>query len=154
MSRSLHSEFGPPAIGGLLRLAWDEHRTHMYDRVIAAGFEDVTQAQFEIFRFPGPDGMRPGEVAELAGLSKQAVNDVLGQLEHNGYLTRGPHPEDGRARIVHLTDRGWELQRLAHETSRELEAAWAQTIGEERFADLRSALEEIVERGLATASSP
>jgi DNA-binding MarR family transcriptional regulator len=120
----------------------------MYERVIAGGFDDVTPAQFEIFRYPGIDGMRPGEVAELSGLSKQAVNDVLGQLEHNGYLTRGPHPEDGRARVVHLTDRGWDLQRIAHETSRELEAAWAQTVGAERFAELRATLEELVTRGL------
>jgi DNA-binding MarR family transcriptional regulator len=150
MSSSLQSRFGPPAIGGLLRLAWDAHRRRMYERVMAAGFDDVTPAQFEIFRFPGVDGMRPGEVAELAGLSKQAVNDVLGQLERSGYLTRGAHPDDGRARVVHLTDRGWELQRISHETSRELEAEWARAIGEKRFAALRAALEDLV----ASGSSP
>jgi DNA-binding MarR family transcriptional regulator len=150
MSRSLQSRFGPPAIGGLLRLAWDAHRRRMYERVMAAGFHDVTPAQFELFRFPGVDGMRPGEVAELAGLSKQAINDVLGQLESSGYITRDPHPEDGRARVVHLTDRGWELQRTSHETSRELEAEWARAIGEKRFAALRAALEDLV----ASASSP
>jgi DNA-binding MarR family transcriptional regulator len=122
----------------------------MYERVMAAGFHDVTPAQFELFRFPGVDGMRPGEVAELAGLSKQAINDVLGQLESSGYITRDPHPEDGRARVVHLTDRGWELQRTSHETSRELEAEWARAIGEKRFAALRAALEDLV----ASASSP
>jgi DNA-binding MarR family transcriptional regulator len=121
----------------------------MYDCVVAGGFREVTPAQFEVFRFPGIDGMRPGEVAELTGLSKQAVNDVLGQLERSGYLTRGPHPEDGRARVVHLTDRGWELQRIAHETSRALEAEWARAIGEKRFAALRAALEDLV----ASASS-
>jgi DNA-binding MarR family transcriptional regulator len=153
MSRPLHSTFGAPAIGGLLRLAWDEHRRRMYECVVAAGYDDVTPAQFEVFRFPGIDGMRPGEVAELSGLSKQAVNDVLGQLEHNGYLERHAHPGDGRARVVHLTDRGWELQRISHETSRDLEAAWARTVGEERFAALRDTLEELVARGLASGSS-
>src|SRR5262249_36572428 len=71
MSRPLHSDFGPPAIGGLLRLAWEEHRRRMYDCVVTGGFHEVTPAQFEVFRFPGVDGMRPGEVAELTGLSKQ-----------------------------------------------------------------------------------
>jgi DNA-binding MarR family transcriptional regulator len=89
--------------------------------------------------------MRPGEVAELAGLSKQAVNDVLGELERNGYIERHPHPDDGRARIVRLTPRGLELQRASFEAANALEAVWVARIGAERFAALRAALEEMVE---------
>jgi DNA-binding MarR family transcriptional regulator len=48
---------------------------------------------------------------------------------------------------VHLTDRGWELQRIARETSRALEAEWARVIGEKRFAALRAALEDLVASG-------
>src|SRR5690349_23794040 len=45
MSRPLHSTFGAPAIGGLLRLAWDEHRRRMYECVVAAGYDDVTRSE-------------------------------------------------------------------------------------------------------------
>lgn len=120
----------------------------MYEGITAAGFRDVTRAQFELVRWPSVDGLRPGEVAERTGLSKQAVNDLLGELEGNGYLERHADPDDRRARIVRLTARGKGLQRAAHDLSRELEAAWAETLGVERFKTLRSALEDVVERGL------
>ena len=88
----------PPAIGGLLRMAWQIHRDRIYTRITANGFPNVTRAQFELIRWPTIDGLRPGEIAQLCGLSKQAVNDLLGELERTGYLERHPHPDDQRAR--------------------------------------------------------
>jgi DNA-binding MarR family transcriptional regulator len=139
----------PPAIGGLLRLAWQTHRERIYEEIRTTGFPEVTRAQFELIRWPGIDGLRPSEVAQLAGLSKQAVNDLLGELERGGYVERHSHPRDGRARVVRLTERGTELQRTAHEISRSLEDAWAARVGSERFAALRATLEDMVRIGLA-----
>jgi DNA-binding MarR family transcriptional regulator len=132
--------FEGPAIGALLRIAWQIHRDRMYERLGAAGYADVTRAQFALLRFPGVDGMRPSEAAELAGLSKQTVNDLLGELERSGYLKREPCPADGRGRIVRLTGRGVRLQRTAHQISRELEADWGAQIGQERIASLKEML--------------
>jgi DNA-binding MarR family transcriptional regulator len=137
----------PPAIGGLLRLAWQAHRDRMYECLEEAGFNDVTRAQFALFRWPGVDGMRPGEVADLAGLSKQTVNDTLGELERSGYIERHADPQDGRGRIVRLTERGRALQAAAHATSRRLETAWAECLGEERFASLRGTLQDMIAAG-------
>lgn len=133
-----------PAIGGLLRMVWQVHRDRMYERLVAAGYVDVTRAQFALLRFPGVDGMRPSEAAELAGLSKQTVNDLLGELERNGYIERKPHPADGRGRIVRLTPRGKKLQRTTHEISRQLEADWATQIGQQRITSLKKTLEDMV----------
>src|SRR3990172_3887921 len=96
----------PPAIGGLLRMAWQIHLNRIYERITANGFPNVTRAQFQLFRWPSIDGLRPGEIAHLSGLSKQTVNDLLGELERAGYIERHPHPEDRRARIVRLTADG------------------------------------------------
>jgi DNA-binding MarR family transcriptional regulator len=120
----------------------------MYEGVTAAGFADLTRAQYELFRWPGMDGLRPGELAQVSGLSKQAVNDLLGELERSGYVERHPDPDDRRARLVRLTARGEQLQRTVEETSRALEAGWAAAVGGKRFAALRSTLRDMVERGL------
>jgi hypothetical protein len=40
-------------------------------------------------QFPGPEGVRPGLLAERAGMGKQAMNQLLRNLEGLGYLTRG-----------------------------------------------------------------
>jgi hypothetical protein len=71
-------------------------------------------------------------------------NDLLGKLERSGYVERHPHPDDRRARIVHLTESGQSLQRTAHETSRDVESEWAEVLGEHRLAALRSTLEEMI----------
>lgn len=136
--------FEAPAIGGLLRTVWKLHRDQMYERLVAAGYPDVTRAQFALLRFPGVDGMRPGEAAELAGLSKQAVNDLLGELERSGFLERKPHPADRRGRVVRLTPRGRRLQHTTHQISRELEADWAAHVGKERIASLKQTLEDMI----------
>lgn len=137
-----------PALGGLLRMVYDTHLRRAYEGVTATDFRDVTPAQFNLFRWPGMDGLRPSEVAQRNGLSKQAVNDLIGVLESNGYVERHPDPADARARLVRLTGRGNELLHAAYRTSTAVEAAWAERIGEERFASLRSTLAEMVERGL------
>ena len=41
-----------------------------------------------VLQFPGPDGVRPGTLAERAGMSKQAMNQLLRSLEDLGYITR------------------------------------------------------------------
>jgi DNA-binding MarR family transcriptional regulator len=116
----------------------------MYERLLAAGYPDVTRAQFALLRFPGVDGMRPREAAELAGLSKQTVNDLLGELERGGYLKRERHPADGRGRIVRLTAKGKRLQQTTHRISRDLEADWAARIGTQRLASLSKTLKDMI----------
>jgi DNA-binding MarR family transcriptional regulator len=134
-------------------MAWQIHRDRMYERVIAAGYPDVTRAQFSLLRFPGVEGMRPSEAAELAGLSKQSINDLLGELEGAGYLRREPHPTDGRGRIIRLTAEGERLQHTAHEISRELEADWGAQIGDKRVAALKRTLEDMI-AGARGSSGP
>jgi DNA-binding MarR family transcriptional regulator len=125
----------------------------MYERLVAAGYPDVTRAQFALLRFPGVDGMRPGEAADLAGLSKQTVNDLLGELERSGYLKREPHPTDGRGRIVRLTAKGDRLERCTRQISRELEADWGARIGNKRVATLRKTLEDMIATSAADGRS-
>ena len=79
-----------------------------------------------------------------AATASARANDTLGELERCGYIERHPDPQDGRARIVRLTDRERALQAAAHQTSRRLERAWADIVGEERFADLRTTLEDMI----------
>lgn len=142
------SDLSMPALGGLMRLVHTTHVRRVYESVTATDFHDVTPAQFQLFRWPGMDGLRPGEVAERNGLSKQAVNDLISVLERNGYVERHPDPDDARARLVKLTADGARLLRIAHRTSTKVEAAWAESIGEERLAALRATLVDMVDRGL------
>lgn len=129
-------------------------RAEMLDRLHRAGFPDVTYAHLPIFRFEGPQGRRPTEIAATARLSKQTVNDVLGQLERLGYLQRKPHPDDGRARVVRLTARGRRLDAAIWEAGREVERTWRQRIGDPAWGVFREVLDQLAQADSVAASLP
>ncbi|TMA79091.1 MAG: winged helix-turn-helix transcriptional regulator [Deltaproteobacteria bacterium] len=89
------------------------------------------------------DQQRPSELAEQLQITKQSVNDLLGHLEHHGYLTRAPDPNDGRARIVRLTPKGRRLQKTVHVRAQAAEQHIADKLGARRFTQLQRALKEL-----------
>ena len=86
--------------------------------------------------------MRPAALAKHLGMSKQALNHLLGQLEKLGYLERHRESDDPHP-TIHLTDRGWLVVESNVATIRELEAEWARQLGKRRFADLKATLQEL-----------
>ena len=87
--------------------------------------------------------MRLTDLAEAAGFTKQAVGEVVADLERLGYVERVPDPADGRAKLVRLSERGHRARELAGQMFEEIEAGWAERLGEERLATFREVLEEL-----------
>ncbi len=52
------------------------------------------------------DGTRQTEIARRAGITKQAVGQLVDELIGIGMLRRDPDPADGRAQLVRFTDDG------------------------------------------------
>lgn len=106
----------------------------------AAGFDDILPAHLGVFQHPGPDGVRPGMLAARTQASKQAMNHLLHQLEHGGYLHREPHPVDRRTRVVRLTARGRAALEVIERIAVELEKEWAAELGEDTYEAVRVGL--------------
>src|SRR5215471_3433708 len=96
----------PPLIGALLRVPANAVLRRIIRELNASGFEELRLPHMAVLQYPGPDGVRPGTLAERAGISKQAMNQLLRSLEHLGYIVRSDAPNEGRARIIRLTKRG------------------------------------------------
>ena len=128
-----------------MRMAWLAFRERMYAAVQAAGYSDLQPAHVLVFRYPTIEGLRPKELAAQMGISKQAMNDLLRQLEAQGYLELRPDPSDGRARLITLTERGSEFLELTHAVAQEVSEEWSQAVGRERFRAFRSTLIDLVE---------
>ncbi len=77
-------------VGAMLRVVWQWVRDQMYAGIVAAGYDDLSAAHVGLWRYPGLDGLRPSQLADLAGITKQSVNDLLGHLERHGYLGACP----------------------------------------------------------------
>ena len=127
-------------IGALLRVpAQAIHRRLIHD-LNAAGFRELRLPHIAVLQFPGPDGVRPSTLAERAGMSKQAMNQLLGSLEGLGYIARSDTPDEGRARIVRLTRRGHAAYSKIHDILRDIEREWSAELGPARFAQLKDLL--------------
>lgn len=135
-------------IGALLRVPAEAIHRRIIRELNAAGFQELSLPHIAIFRFPGPDGARPGVLAERAGMSKQAMNRLLGTLEDLGYLVRSDAPDEGRARIVRFTERGHAAWAKALEVLREIEREWNSELGPRDFAKLKEILGRVWESPL------
>ena len=132
--------FGPPLIGALLRMPWETVQRRMLERLHEQGFTDLDAAHLHVFQYPGPQGARPSELAGRLGISKQALNYLLGQLERLHYLKRQADPDDLRSKRVVLTKRGEAAIHVIRQAVSDLETEWAQKVGPRHFAQLRRLL--------------
>jgi DNA-binding MarR family transcriptional regulator len=134
----------PLPIGALFRFGLEEIRERIAAGVREAGFDDVRPTHVTLFRWPGPDGRRPSEVAADVQISKQRVNDLLRDLERLGYLSLEIDSNDSRARIIRLSQRGRRLHKTAVGIHARIEAEWSQAIGQQRYQQVRRALNELI----------
>jgi DNA-binding MarR family transcriptional regulator len=132
-------------IGALLRVPAQAIHRRIIGELNAAGFEDLRIPHMAVLQFPGPDGVRPGVLAERAGMSKQAMNQLLRSLETLGYLARADAPGERRARIVRLTRRGRAAYAKIHEILRDIEREWSAELGAKPFAALKALLLQVWE---------
>jgi DNA-binding MarR family transcriptional regulator len=127
-------------IGAMLRVPSEAIHRRIVRDLNAAGFKGLSLPHIAVFRYPGPDGVRPSVLAERAGMSKQAMNRLLGSLEELGYLVRSDAPDEGRARIVHFTKQGHAAWAKALEVLRDIEREWRTELGPKDFAQLKELL--------------
>ena len=92
-------------IGALMRLPWEAVASRMLRALHANGFDDIDAPQLSVLLWPGPEGLRPSELATRTRMTKQALNYLLGNLQRLGYLERRPDPGDRRARRIALAHR-------------------------------------------------
>lgn len=132
----------------LLSTAMDDFSAELFERAAAAGYGDLRPGHGCVFGNIDPDGSRLTDLAERARMTKQSVGEVASDLETRGYVERVPDPNDGRAKIIRLTERGREAQAIGQALIDDLERDWGQRFGADRVAALREALEVITAEDL------
>jgi DNA-binding MarR family transcriptional regulator len=144
MSDSAHTTGPPTTILSLLDAAADSVLDEFRRELEGAGYADIRPTHGCVFRFVRDRGMRLTELAQLAGMTKQSVGELVDDLVDLGYVERIPDPEDRRAKLICLTDRGVEAQRVGFGLLAEIEDRWAERFGAGRVKQLRKLLEEAV----------
>ena len=96
-----------------------------------AARDKVGAAHVHITRHLSLAGDRLTDLAEKAGMTKQAMADLVAQCEAWGLVTREADPWDARARRVRFTETGLAWLRAFHGAVRQAEAEFRQEVGEE-----------------------
>ncbi|MFD9391601.1 MarR family winged helix-turn-helix transcriptional regulator [Streptomyces sp. NPDC060000] len=134
------------ALSAALLTAAGELTRRINDGVVARGFE-VRPAYGFAFTRLAPGGATVTELGVHLGVTKQAASQLVEELVRKGYAERRPHPEDARARLIVLTERGWECTRAAEEAAAEAVRAWSDVLGEGEVRTLCAQLGRIAPNG-------
>jgi DNA-binding MarR family transcriptional regulator len=98
-------------LGFLLAKASQRWNELLYERFVAAGYPEVRPSYGSILvPLFEEDGLRIGEVATRARLSKQTMTTMVRLLERDGLVQRRPDPSDGRASLLFLTPHARNLR--------------------------------------------
>lgn len=118
------------------------------ERLVDVGMADISLSLgTNVLRhLEGDQGVRLGALAEMAGVTKQAISQQVAHLEARGHVVVEVDPADSRAKSVRLTERGRESQRLGRPLFRELEEDWQRRFGASDVRELRRILEAILEQ--------
>jgi DNA-binding MarR family transcriptional regulator len=91
------------------------------------------------------DGLRIGQLAVRARLSKQTLTTLVRLCERDGLVTTQRDPADGRATLVSLTERARGFGAVAAEVVAELESEVERRLTPAGRRALEAALQEVME---------
>jgi DNA-binding MarR family transcriptional regulator len=112
-------------------------------RLALRGHGAVRTAHGAVFQHLDEEGTTVSLLAERAGMTKQAMAELVGYLETHGYVERSADPHDRRAKLVQLTSTGREVASFVLSLLPEMEERIVSAIGRSRWGELRSDLATI-----------
>jgi DNA-binding MarR family transcriptional regulator len=138
-------------LGFLLAKASQRWNELLAERFASAGFPDVRPSYGSVLiPLYEEDGLRMGELARRARLSKQTMTELVRLLERDGLVERRPDPGDGRASLVFLTDRARRFAPIAADILADLDRLVAASLSPRRAAALEGGLRRIMELETST----
>lgn len=113
--------------------------------MVALGHNWYAGAPGAVTMHIGPIGINQSKLQANLLMSKQAVQQLLDKLEHDGVIERVPDPKDRRAKIVQFTKIGLQAFAAANQIKRDIEAKYRTALGEDEFETLRQCLRKIAD---------
>ena len=139
-------------LGFLLAKAVQRWNELLYERFVSAGYEDVRPSYGSVLLpLYEEDGLRIGELARRARLSKQTMTDLIRRLERDELVERRTDPTDGRAALIFLTARSRRFKPVAAATLTDLDRLVRTRLSPARVRQLMHALNELMEIDWARA---
>ncbi len=89
------------------------------------------------------EGSRVVDLAQVNGLTKQAMSQIVAEIEQHGYIAKKEDPSDGRARKLKLSAKGKKLIQDSLEAYEEMEQEFERLIGREKLEAFKEIAAEL-----------
>lgn len=133
-------------LGYLLAKASQRWNELLHVRFVRDGYPEVRPAYGSVLvPLYEEDGLRMGELARRARLSKQTMTTLVRLCEREGLVERSRDPDDRRAFRVSLTERGLTFAPVAARAVDELDALTAERSNRAELACLAQSLKGVME---------
>jgi DNA-binding MarR family transcriptional regulator len=113
-------------------------------RLAGEGLDDIRFADGVVFQHLVEGPLTIGALAERLGVTQQAASKSVADLERRGYVARRPDPDDARARLVVLTDRGDAAIAGGRRHREAIAAELSERLGRRRVEGARRLLVDVV----------
>jgi DNA-binding MarR family transcriptional regulator len=130
-----------PNVARSLMLASRAHTAAVTARLALHGYDDFPFASASLLWLMDEGGTRSTVLAQRAGVTKQAMSQLVRLMERQGYLEQVPDPTDTRAKVVRMTERGEAVKIACVEVREELNRKVARSLGMDEAALLEANLD-------------
>lgn len=113
-------------------------------RLAGDGLDDLRFADGVVFQHLVDGPLTIGALADRLGVTQQAASKSVADLERRGYVARRPDPDDARARLVALTERGDAAIDGGRRHREAVAAELAARLGRRRVEGARRVLVDVV----------
>ena len=138
------SAFGRRNIGVLLQQLARDFERRARTTLRSRGHTDLLPSHQVVFANVGRNGSRLTVLAHQAGMTKQAMGQIVDDLEKLGYVERRPDPEDGRAKLVRFTPAGLDFVCDAAEVLDGIWREYSALLGPEELDQLQQSLHTLL----------
>jgi DNA-binding MarR family transcriptional regulator len=130
-----------PNVARGLMLASRAHTAAVTAQLALRGYDDFPFASASLLWLMDEGGTRSTVLAQRAGVTKQAMSQLVRLMERQGYLEQVPDPTDTRAKVVRMTERGEAVKIACVEVREELNRKVARSLGMNKAALLEANLD-------------
>ena len=133
----------------LLLVLADRHvAAALQEHLVAAGFHDHRLVHHTVMAHVTHEGIRLTDLAARAGVTKQAMSELVTDLVKLGYLQTKPDPADGRAKLITFADRGRRAVEAAMKVFATIDKLLEAKLSPQGLRRLRRSLVEVLETSL------
>lgn len=135
----------PQNVARALMTAARAHTATVVARLASRGYVEFPFASASLLWLLDEGGTRSTLLAQRAGVTKQAMSQLVRLMERQGYLEQIPDPRDTRAKVVKMTARGEAVKTACVEVREELNRQIARVIGKDEARRMEASLDTITQ---------